>query len=254
MTENEAKEILRLYRPGTADANDPAFAEALARCESDAELKKWFAEHCALYSALRAKFRQIEVPEGLKEQIVAERKAHTTAAPLWQKAVILAGAVAVVALVVFKIESSWRPTEPHDFATYSDSMVGLVARGYETMDIRTNNLDAIRQSLVQSNAIADYKLPENLQKNAKAAGCVATTWQGKQVSMICFETGRPLRPGLPSDLWLFVTDRATAKDPPTTTAPHFEEKNGIATASWTDGNRTYILGVEGDKELLARFL
>ena len=30
MTDSEAKEILKLYRPGTADADDPAFAEALA--------------------------------------------------------------------------------------------------------------------------------------------------------------------------------------------------------------------------------
>src|SRR5215469_7832190 len=98
MTDNQAKEILKLYRPGTADAEDASFAEALALCERNPELKNWFTQHCALYSALRAKFKQIPVPEGLREQIVSERKVHTV--PAWQKAVLLVGAVAVVGLAL----------------------------------------------------------------------------------------------------------------------------------------------------------
>lgn len=257
MTENEAKEILKLYRPGTADAADPSFAEALALCERDGELNKWFAEHCALYSALRAKFKQIVVPEGFKEQIVAERKVRTSTTPRWQKAVILAGAVAVVALILFQVQSHWQPSERHDFATYSSYMVGYAVRDYGRMDLYTNDLNAIRQYLAQKGAIADYELPNNLEKNAKPAGCVATmTWQGKKVSMICFQTGRPVRPGLPSDLWLFVTDRSSASSPPKDSKPVLREgpEPGVATASWTVGNRIYILAVEGDKELLGRFL
>jgi hypothetical protein len=253
MTENEAKEILRLYRPGTADKDDASFAEALALCERDAELKKWFAEHCALYSAIRAKFKQIAVPEGFKEQIIAERKVHT-AVPVWQKAVLVAGAVAVLALVVSQILFNRRPSEPHDFATYSGSMVRY-ANGYAVMDTNTTDLNVIQQFLGQKDSIADYVLPEKLQKNAKAAGCVATTWQGKKVSMICFETGRPLKPGFPSDLWLFITDRSAASGTPTSATPQFKEyENGIAAASWTIGNRTYVLATQGDKEFLSRFL
>lgn len=257
MTENEAKEILKLYRPGTADAEDPSFAEALALCERDGELKHWFDEHCSLYAALRAKFKEIVVPEGLKEQIIAERKVRTTAAPLWQKAVILAGAIAAVVLIVSHIISTRQPSEPHDFATYSDSMVSYAVRSYGTMDLYTNDLNAIRQFLAQKGTIADYELPNDLEKNAKPAGCVASiTWQGKKVSMICFQTGRPVKPGLPSDLWLFVTDRSSASSPPKDSKPVLREgpEPGVATASWTVGNRIYILAVEGDKELLGRFL
>lgn len=257
MTENEAKEILKLYRPGTADAEDPSFAEAIVLSERDGELKKWFAGHCALYSALRAKFKQIAVPEGLKEQIIAERKVRTTAAPLWQKAVVLVGAVAALALIVFEVQTNRKPSERHDFATYRGSVVGYAARGYGTMDLYTNDLNAIRQFLGEKGDVADYELPTNLTKNGKPAGCVSTlTWQGKKVSMICFQTGRPLKPGLPSDLWLFVTDRSSASGTPTDSKPVLKEgpEPGVATASWTVGNRTYILAVKGDKELLSRFL
>lgn len=256
MTHNEAKETLSLYRPGTADATDSSFVDALALCERDAELKKWFEEHCALYLAMRTKFKQIAVPEGLREQIIAERKVHTGGVPVWQKAVLVAGALALVALVFFHISSIWRSPEPHDFKAYSGYMVGFAARGYGLMDINTNDLKVIRQTLAQSNSIADYELPANLQKNAKAAGCLATTWQGKKVSMICFQTGRPLKPGLPSDLWLFITDRSSASGSPTSTKPVFkqEPEPGIISASWTVGNRTYLLATPGDQKLLEQYL
>jgi hypothetical protein len=251
MNNDQAKEILKLYRPGTADAADPAFVEALELCERDEDLKTWFANHCAVYSALRSKFRQISVPEGLKEQIIAERPRHRT--PAWQRTVLAAGAVAVVALVAFNVQQHWRPREPHDFAAYRSYMDSLAMRGYY-MDLATNNLDQIRVFLAQKDAIADYVLPVDLQKNAQAAGCVATTWQGKPVSMICFQSGRPLGPNQQSDLWLFVTDRTTASDTPVASTPTFAKADGLATASWTIGGRTYVLATEGDAQSLGKFL
>jgi hypothetical protein len=251
MTNNQAKEILQLYRPGTADAVDPEFTEALELCERDPELKTWFGNHCALYAALRSKFKQIAVPEGLKEQIIAERRVHTT--PMWQKAVILAGAVAAVVMVAFKLMQPGTPPERHDFAAYRDYM-GSMAAGAYAMETNLTDLDQIRLFLAQKNAIADYVVPDNLKANAKVVGCVETTWQGKKVSMICFQSGRPPRPGYPSDLWLFVSDRTIAKDAPVASNPALEAANGMATASWTVGNRTYVLAAVGDEQFLGKFL
>ena len=42
-------------------------------------------------------------------------------------------------------------------------------------------------------------------------GCAIEGWQNAKVSMICFRTGKPLRPAEQSDLWLFVVDRASVK-------------------------------------------
>jgi hypothetical protein len=252
MTNEQAKEILQLYRPGTADATDPEFAAALELCEGDSELKKWFANHCALYAALRSKFKQIPVPEGFKEQIVAERRVHM-APPLWQKAVILAGAVAVVLMVAFNLVQHHQPSEPHDFAAYRSNMSRVANSGYG-MDINSTDLDQIRMFFAQKNAIADYVVPQNLTSKAKAVGCVATTWQGKDVSMICFQSGRPLQPGHQSDLWLFISERTVAKDAPVTTAPTFAKEDKMVTASWTEGNRTYVLAAEGDEQFLGKFL
>ncbi len=253
MTNEQVKQILQLYRPGTADAVDPAFADALALCEQDAELKEWFANHCALYAALRSKFKKIAVPEGFKEQIIAERQVHHET-PVWQKAVLAVGTVAAAVVIISTLPQWSTHRERHDFAAYRSVMSGNAARGYY-MDLYTNDLDQIRLFFAQKSDIADYVLPENLKKNATAAGCVTSKWQGNQVSMICFQTGRPLAPGTKSDLWLFVATNTIAKDAPRATAPAVEHSNGFVTASWTEGNRTYVLAMEGDdKQLLGKFL
>lgn len=251
MTDIEAKEILKLYRPGTADAEDPSFAEALALCERNPELKKWFAGHCAVYAALRAKFKAIPIPEGLKEQIISERKARMV--PAWQKAVLTAGALALIALLAWQVQMRWpAPPEPHDFAAFRSHMISEASRGY-SMDKYSTDLQQIHQYLEQTNAIADYVLPANLQKNAKVAGCVAETWQGKRVSMICFQT-RPMNP-TEADLWLIVTAESTAPDTPKSATPIFQTVNGIITANWTVGGRTYVLGLNGgDEKTLSKFL
>jgi hypothetical protein len=252
MTNQQAKQILQLYRPGTADAADPAFAEALEACEHDAELKQWFDHHCALYSSIRSKLKKISVPEGLKEQIIAERPVHRT--PVWQKMVLTAGAVAAVIVAIMTLAPFFQPGEPHDFASYRSYMGGVADKGYG-MDLDSSDLDAIRTYLAERKAIADYVLPENLRKNAKPLGCVATTWQGKPVTMVCFQTGRPAAdPVHPSDLWLFISEATIASDAPKTGVPAFEPANDLITANWTVGNRTYALATKGDAQFLSKYL
>jgi len=146
------------------------------------------------------------------------------------------------------------PREPHDFATYRNTMGELARNGYP-MELNSSDLDAIRTHLAERKAVADYVLPENLQKNAKVLGCLATSWQGKPVSMVCFATGRPTQPGQTSDLWLFISTDAVATDAPKSSTPTFvSESNGLVTASWKVGNRTYVLATKGDQQFIGKYL
>jgi hypothetical protein len=77
VTNEQAREILILFRSGPEDAADAELAEALAVTEQDLEMAHWFEEHCAWQLAVRANFRQIPVPEGLKERILSERNVKT---------------------------------------------------------------------------------------------------------------------------------------------------------------------------------
>lgn len=72
--------------------------------------------------------------------------------------------------------------------------------------------------------------------------------------MICFRTGWPLPPGQPSDLWLFVVDRASVKDAPTPGPPHIAAVNRLNTAIWTRGDKVYLLGIDGNQQTIRRFL
>ena len=209
MNRDEAKTILLLYRPGTADAGDPEIAAALALAKQDPELTRWLVEHCARQEAVRAGFRKITAPAGLKEQIISEQAAQEKMLS-WRRRAVLAAAAVVVALVV--LAPLWFQPRGNDdtFAIYRSRMAGVALRGYG-MDLATNNPAPIRAYLAQKQAPADYVLPAPLEKTA-VTGCAIEGWQGAKVSMICFRTGKPLPPGQQSDLWLFVVDRAAVKE------------------------------------------
>ena len=80
MNTEEAKYVLLGYRPHTGEAPDPDTVEALELTKRDTDLGRWLAGHCARQDALRAKFRSIKAPAGLKEQIISEQILHKKAA------------------------------------------------------------------------------------------------------------------------------------------------------------------------------
>ncbi len=252
MNRDDAKNILLLYRPGTADVADPQIIEALALAQRDKELARWFGEHCARQEVLRAKFRQIPVPAGLKEQIISEQAAQERAI-LWQRNLTLtAVAATVVALLI--LATLWlRPLgSDNTLAIYRDRMVGSALRSY-AMDLATDNPAKIRAYLRQSHAPADYVLPASLEKVA-VTGCAIESWQGVKVSMICFRTGKSLGPGEQSDLWLFVVDRALVKNAPPAGPPQLAKVDQLITAVWSQGDKLYLLGTEGDEQTIRQLL
>jgi hypothetical protein len=252
MTPLQAKEILSLYRPGTADAEDPAFVEALRLCEYDPELQAWFDEHCLLYQAIRSKLKEISIPEGLKEQILAERPvaaAPSRPSPVRRTVVALVALAIIVAVFVFQMT---HPEEDTGFAGYRDRMIGTALRSY-SMDLETESLDRVQSFFNTRNAIADFRLPEGLRK-ARLAGCVVTRWQDRPVSMVCFHSGKPLHPGESSDLWLFVAPATSIHDAPRDATRVFEQINAISAVSWTENGKTYLLAIEGDRKSLEEFL
>lgn len=250
MNRDEAKNILMLYRPGSADESNSQVAEALALAKTDADLAHWLEEHLMRQQALRAKFQEMTIPEGLKEQIISEQRAAERRSH-WQRNALVA-AVAVVGLLI--LAALWFPSRPVDdtFAIYRSRMISGALRGY-SMDLITNNASVIRNYLAQKNAPADYVLPIPLQQT-EVAGCAVQSWQGAKVSMICFRTGKPLPPGQQSDLWLFVVDQASVKEAPETTLAQLAPVNRLITAVWTQGGKLYLLGTSGDERVIRQYL
>ena len=128
-------------------------------------------------------------------------------------------------------------------------MVSTALRGY-AMDLTGNDPAQIRNYLAQNHAPADYVLPVAL-KNIATTGCAVENWQGAKVSLVCFHTGRT---SAPTDLWLFIADRKTMKDLPELAATQFQKINRLTTATWTQGDKIYLLGMEGDDAAVRRYL
>jgi hypothetical protein len=254
----EAKIILQLYRPDTADADDPQIAEALALAKSDPELSRWFEEHCARQNALREKFRQIGIPAGLKEQIISEQAAFFKRNSRREKIILVATVTTIIAALAVIVSFYFQPggngnqAVANTLANYQNQMAGTATSGYG-MSFPTNDLTQIRNYLTQNAAPSDYTLPAPLEKTA-TTGCAIEGWQGKKVSMICFRTGKPLPPGQQGDLWLFVVDHTSVKGAPDAASPQFTKVNQLAIATWTQGGKLYLLATEGDEQVLRKFL
>ena len=74
------------------------------------------------------------------------------------------------------------------------------------------------------------------------AGRDAFTWQGRPVSMVCFDR-------LNTTLYMFVIDHTSAPIQPTNEITTFKD---LATATWTSGNKTFLLAGKVPNEELAR--
>jgi len=254
MNRDEVKQILSVYRPGTADAQDPEIVEALALVKSDPELSQWLEEHCARQNALREKFRKISIPPALKEQIISEQAARAKNASRREKivGVVAVAAIAVSLVVIVAINMPHKPrTIANTLANYQSQMVSSALNPYY-MHLTTNATE-VQSFLAQKQAPSDYVLPAGL-RNVTITGCAVAGWQNSQASMICFRTGKPLPPGRQSDLWLFVIDLAGVKNVSPIAPPQYAQVNGLITATWTQDNKLYMLGTQGDEQTIQKYL
>ena len=244
MNREEAKDILLLYRhDNPADEGDPTVIEALALAKHDPELAQWLEMHCARQFVLGEKFRQIPVPEGLKEQIISEHAAGLRAAPRGRQLVMAAAMVIAMALSATAYWLNNRPAVEDNLPIFQSQMAKEALNGY-AMDLLSDDGAKIRDFLKTKNAPADYILPAGLER-ATVAGCAIEGWGDKKVSMICFQTGRPLPANVKSDLWLFVVDQKSVKEAPTDALPHLAQVNRLVTATWARDGKLYFLGLEG---------
>ncbi len=250
MDSQQAREILRFYRPGAADAHDPQMAEALSLARRDAELGSWFEHHCAVQAAIRDQFKGITVPKDLGEQILADYMPRQNV--IWWRQPAVLAAAAVIALMIGLAIFRSHPGEEYRFSGFHNRMTSTALRLYN-MDLETNDLTVIRAFLANNGALSNYVLPSALEKTP-GAGCKILTWQGKRVSMVCFNSGRPLEPGEKSDLFLFVIDRSSLADAPPESKPLITKVNKLMTASWSLGNKVYILGGVGDEDFIRKYL
>lgn len=239
MTSREAREILLRYRPGTGDEDDREVRGALTQAARDPELAAWLDEQRRFQQGVRDGFRSVEVPAGLREQILSEKRSHFHW--LRSRRVLMGVAASVAALVLVGI-SLWLgsgPDEEARFATFRSRMVKTVLRGY-AMDLETQDVRAIRNYLGTNSAHADWRSPPGLEV-APVMGCAVLPWRNHPATMICYGSG-----GRPK-MWLFIVDADSLPDPPAAVRPVVETVNRLTTVSWSADGRTYVLASEAEE-------
>lgn len=252
MDNRQAREILALYRPGSTDAADPQMAEALDLVKRDPELATWFQEHCAVYTAIRSKLKAIPVPPGLKRQIIIGQADHARIISLPATAKILAAAAAI-ALITTAVWFTFdvRPNA-NTFARFRDRMARSVQRAdVPYMKMYSTNQADVLAYFAAGQRPADFTLSKTLQQ-LPAEGGSALTWNNHPVEMLCLNAGTEAS-GQHIDIWVFVMEKKYVPDAPAA-GPQYSKVGNLMTASWSAGDKIYVLAGRGTAEDIKKFL
>jgi len=240
MNNEEAKFRLRAYRPGGADAGDPALSEALEQAKRDPALGAWFEREQAHGRAVAQKLAAVQPPAGLREAILAGARAskpkEPAARPRWRSPLWLMAAAAV--LMLGSVLTWWKA--PVAGATLDEFAVNFVARGF-VLQKHSADLGALRSWLTERQGPLPEALPAKFAE-LRALGCRTLDFRGREVSLVCFERGG-------KEYHVFVGRRSDFGDgagPDAAAGPRAYPKTGLVAATWSDARHRYVLVSDAD--------
>ena len=243
MNDEQIKFLLGAARPGGRDTADPAFAEALRRVAEDPKLRAWFEREQAFGTVVAEKVRAVTPPAGLREAILAGGRLSARR-PWWRRATTLAMA-ASLAVMITVVSAVVRLTRPAAAANLPEFALKFAGRGYIGLQERSPDVEKLKAWLANRNAPLPAKIPVELAQ-LQGLGCRTVDFQGKNISLICFEQGH--------EFHLFVARR---EDFPTLLAssePSFRANGAWASASWSDESNHYVLVSDAGEAAVRRFL
>jgi hypothetical protein len=237
MNNNEAKFLLCAYRPGGRDADDPAFAGALAQARQDPMLGAWFAREQAFDTAMAAQLGSIAPPPGLREAILTgarvSRAPHATRRwPVW---LALAASMALLLGLgaMWRIRSARQMDPLTAFAMADARTEAPLYRGEAT-----NNLHRILEDPATRLASLSIDYPA-----LRATGCHTLSLAGHDVLQICFRRG---------GIWfhLYMVQSADFPQIASTTGPHIMKHEGWSAMQWADAQHVYVVASSADPAAL----
>jgi hypothetical protein len=241
MDDVEVRSILGAYRAG----EDARFQEAIKRAEADPDLARWWADEQALDRIIEAKLLSTEAPSDLEERLLSRGKIGGARWNNRRRLITLAVAAVVVLAAFF---GSWKgPFQPAaSLADYRDEMISFV-KVEPTLELQSTQLSHVTDWLQKSGAASQLEIPKELQK-LTPLGSRILRFRGHDVALICFR--RP-----EGDLvHLFVIDRAALPKFSRAGGHQVSSEEKWTAAAWPEDDKVYLLVVEGDHELLERFL
>ena len=258
MTRDEAKQLLELCRPDSAeDRRDPALAKAFERLETDSELAAWFERTQAIDRRISDALCRIVGPASFKTEILASMHARDQAkqtektepaiafpgtsrpSRAWTKPVIGLAALFLIAFVSFT--QLFQASKTDSDRVVLQSIVQHFANQIDaleddTLEKRDPSFENLRAFLASRLSPVPNTLPANLQ-NLDTYGCVTYQYKGATFSMVCFEEGDTY-------YHLFTAARAAFPGVIPTGRKTFDIA-GQTFELWSDAENVYILDVNG---------
>lgn len=242
MNNEEAKFLLRAYRPGGADASAPLFTDALKQAAADPALSAWFAHEQAHDTAIAGKLAQLAPPPGLRDAILAGTRASAAKRSARQRWIAWVG-LAAAAAVVFAMLTRWsRP----------DALAGLTSLALrdaaETAPHEGHGAPAKALQVAFANTARAFSEPVPMDFRALSkTGCRTLNFGGHTVVEVCFPRG---------GVWLhcYIVRGADLADDAIRAGPAYATNGDMNSVSWSDGTYRYIVAGPVSRERLAEWL
>ena len=230
MNSEQAKQLLEVFRPGGTDTADPRFMEALLQTERDPQLGRWFEEQRRFDGQFVAGLKSVSVPRDLQDAILSSRKVVRPGLwQTWHARAALAASVIFLAVAGGVLATS----KPAQFADFRAELIQQAWDGNAHLDFESSDVRQVQQWLAGNNAAATFSLPEGLS-HTHLIGCRIVEADGRRVPMLCLTDG-------PKHMHLFVLDGLQMAQLPAGDKPDFQKCGSWKTASWQQGDKTYVL-------------
>lgn len=242
MDNEEAKFILKAYRPNGADAGDARFGGALTQAERDPSLRVWFEREQARDKVVAAKLKSIPVPVGLRESILAGGKLSVARRPWWRQPAWMALAASVAILLTLAL--SWRYRAVR---TDWNQVVAQISNDAAHDELHGSHGETAKQLVAMlTSSTTHLSAPMAIDLGRlKTDGCRTLSVAGHEVMEVCFA-----RNG--GEFHLYVMKRPAARDLPP--APQFATRAGMHSVLWTDANHLYVMASTKDEAALKALL
>ena len=246
MNSQQAKFILRGYRPNGADAGDATFCDALEHARNDPALRDWFAGEQAWDAAISSKLGEIQAPAGLREAILAGARvtAAGAARKIWWRQPAWMAVAAGIALVSAVTLARW--SRPAAAGSALAEFALADARHGENHHGLGEETGALQAALSRPSSKLGDRLPVDFAA-LRTHGCRTLAFAGHDVLEVCFK-----RDGV----WFhcYIVQRADFPSLLAAAAPVLSDQGGVSSASWADAAHIYVLVSEAGRSALEKLI
>jgi hypothetical protein len=247
MTKLEAQQVLQAFGPADLDTANPAFAQALALVEENAELKAWWEAQQAFDQRVAAKLADLPLPSDLRESILAGRKIERLAPqPRMSWWLAAAAALAILCAVGTSFHVASEARRHVAMGAFNEAALRFLGDNGPSLAMTSPDHEKIAAWL-RSQSAPMGTLPAGAA-SLPTVGCQKFDVKGHSVSLICFALANG---GIAH---LFMIHQDDLADPPSRATPDYKQFGDWSTAAWSDGRMSYMLATTAGPNTLRQLL